>query len=76
MACADAVEDGLVLLNRVTIYRDEVDASRYWRNARMVASTGLDHSKTELQQDLPGWPHPNPDGHNRIATEIVELLPS
>jgi hypothetical protein len=27
-------------------------------------------------QDLPGWPHPNPDGHKRIATEIVELLPS
>ena len=76
MACADAVEDGLVLLNRVTIYRDGVDASRYWRTARMVASTGLDHSRTEMQQDLPGWPHPNPDGHKRIATEIVELLPS
>ena len=75
MACAGAVDDGLVLLNRVTIYRDGVDASRYWRNARMV-STGLDHRNTELQQDLPGWPHPNPDGHKRIATEIVELLPS
>ena len=40
-----------------------------------MVSTGLDHRNTELQQDLPGK-RTNPDGHKRIATEIVELLPS
>jgi hypothetical protein len=60
----------------ITAGINDTNWTQVLRNARMVASTGLDHSKTELQQDLPGWPHSNPDGHNRIATEIVELLPS